>query len=69
MEIVESESERQTGQAGNIVSEFRKTGSAQEIMFYEGVKMYDSLPAVIKQYDRTESFKRMLKECILSAMR
>jgi len=36
IEMVESDSERQTRQAENIVLGFRKTGNAQENVFYEG---------------------------------
>jgi len=67
MEMIESDSERQTRQAGNIVSEFRKT-NAQKNMFHEGVKMYNSLCATIRQCDGIESFKRTLKEYILSTI-
>jgi len=52
IEIVKSDSEKQTRQAGNIVLGFQKTRSAS--MLCEGVKMYDSLPAMIKQCDRIE---------------
>jgi len=48
------------------VLELRKTRSAQKNVFYEGVKIYNSLPANIKQSDRLKTFKRELKEYILS---
>jgi len=34
-------------------------------LFYEGVKMYNSLPANIKQSDRLKTFKHELKGYIL----
>jgi len=46
--------------------ELGKTRSAQKSVFYEGVKMYNSLPADIKQSDRLKTFKRELKEYILN---
>jgi len=49
IEMVESESQRQTRQAGNIVLGLRKTRNAQKSVFYEGAKMYNSSPLVIKQ--------------------
>jgi len=58
IEIVESDSKRETRQVGNIVLEFRKTRNAQKSMFYEGVKINNSLPAIIKQCDEIQSFKR-----------
>lgn len=57
--------ERQTRQTGNIAIEFRRTRSAQKSLFYEGVSMYNALPAEIKQCDRLELFKRMLKEFVI----
>jgi len=48
-----------------IVLEFRKIKSAEK---HEGVKMYNTLSAVIKQCDGIESFKRMLKEYILTTI-
>jgi len=62
--IVGNENQRTTRQAGNIVPELRKTKSAQKSVFYEGVKMYNSLPASIKQSDRLKTFKRELKEYV-----
>jgi len=59
---VENENQRLTRQAGNIVLELRKIKSAQKSVSYEGVKIYNSLPADIKQSDRLETFKHELKE-------
>jgi len=38
-------------------------------LFYEGVKMYNSLPANIKQSDRLKTFKRELKEYIIDRIK
>jgi len=38
-------------------------------LFYEGVKMYNSLPANIKQSDRLKTFKQELKEYIISRIK
>lgn len=65
LRIVGEMRERQTRQAGNIAIEFRRTRSAQKSLFYEGVLMYNALPAEIKQCDRLELFKRMLKEFVI----
>jgi len=62
--IVGNEKQRLTRQAGNIVLEVRKTRNAQKSVFYEGVKIYNSLPANIKQSDRLKTFKHKLKEYI-----
>jgi len=59
IEIVGSESQRQTRQAGNIVLELRKTRNAQKSVFYEGVKMYNFLPLRMKQCDILKIFKRV----------
>jgi len=66
--IVGNENQRLTRQAG-IMLELRKTRSAQKIVFYEGVKMYNSLLANIKQSDRFKIFKQELKEYILSRIK
>jgi len=66
IEIVGSDREKQTRQTGNTVLKFRKARTAQKSIFYEGIKMYDSLPAMMKQCHGIESFKRTLKEYILS---
>ncbi len=65
LEIVGDECARVTRQAGNIELQFRKTKSAQKSLFYEGIKMYNVLPAEIKNCDRLEMFKRRLKAHIL----
>jgi len=64
LEIVGRDCDRQTRQAGNIVVTFRRTRSAQKSLFYEGIKMYNSLPTEIKQCDKIVSFKRLLREYI-----
>lgn len=63
--IVGNESERQTRQAGDIVMQFRRTTSAQKSMFYEGVKMYNALPAEMRRNETLEAFKRALKEYVI----
>jgi len=65
---IESESQRQTRQAGNIVLGLRKIRNAQKSVFYEGVKLYNSLPFRIKQCDRLKIFKRELKEYMLNTI-
>jgi len=68
--IIGNENQRLTRQAGNIVLELRKTRNAQKNVFYvSGVKMYNSLPANIKQSDRLETFKHELKEYIPSRIK
>jgi len=67
--ILGNENQRLTKQAGNIVLELRKTRNAQKSVFYEGVKMYNSLPANIKQSDRLKTFKHQLKEYIPSRIK
>jgi len=59
LEIIDNE--RETRQMGNIKIKFRKTKSAQKSMFYEGIKIYNALPTEIKNSERLESFKRILK--------
>lgn len=68
LELVGSECDRQTRQAGNIVLTLRRTRSAQKSLFYEGIKMYNSLPTEIKQCVKIESFKRMLKVYIVNCV-
>jgi len=65
IEIVGRDCDRQTRQAGNIVVTLRRTRSAQKSLFYEGMKMYNSLPIKIKQCNKIVSFKRLLREYIL----
>jgi len=64
--IAGKENQRSTRQTGDIVLEFRKTKSAQKSVFYEGVKMYNSLPTSIKQNERLGTFKRELRDYTLS---
>lgn len=66
LRIVGEERERQTRQAGDIAIEFRRTRSAQKSLFYEGLLMYNALPAEIKHCDRFEQFRRMLKEFVMN---
>jgi len=68
IEIVGSENQRRTRQAGNIVLEFRKTRNAQKNVFYEGTKLYNSLPLGIKECDGLKIFKCELKEYILNTV-
>jgi len=63
IEIVGSESQRQTGQAGNIVLGLRKTRNAQKSVFYRDVQF---LALGIKQCVGSKIFKRELKEYILN---
>lgn len=65
LQIVGREGTRETRQAGNIEIQFRNTKSAQKGLFYEGIKMYNALPAEIKNCDRLELFRRRLKAHIL----
>jgi len=51
------------------VLEFQKTKTPQKSVFYEGVKMYNSLSTNIKQNDRLKTFNRELKEYILSRIK
>lgn len=57
-----------TRQAENIIIQFRKTRSAQKSLFYEGIKMYNAMPAEIRQCDRLLIFKRKLKEFIVTSV-
>ena len=57
LELVGSNSDRQTRQTGDIAIGFRRTRSAQKSMFYEGVKMYNALPAEIKRCVKLEMFR------------
>jgi len=52
-------------QEGNIVLQFRKTKSVQKSLFYKEVKMYNALPAKIKNCDTLDLLKRRLKAHIL----
>ena len=66
LQIVGSRSSRVTRQAGDIVVKFRRTRSAQKSMYYEGVNMYNALPTEVKNHERIEQYKQMLKQYILS---
>lgn len=66
LQIIGNECARETRQTGNIELQFRKTKSAQKSLFYEGIKIYNVLPAEIKNCDRLELFKRRLRTHILS---
>jgi len=68
LQIVGNECTRETRQAGNIELQLRKTKSAQKSLFYEGVKMYNALPAEIKNCDRLDVLKRRLKAHIFTAV-
>ena len=68
LELVGKNTDRQTRQAGDIAIQFRRTRSAQKSMFYEGVKMFNALPAEIKRCKKLEAFKRVLKEYVLSTI-
>jgi len=48
---------------------YRFYSSLSLFLFYKGVKMYNSLPANIKQSDRLETFKHQLKEYIPSTIK
>lgn len=52
--------EGRTRQAGNIEMQFRKTKSAQKSLFYEGIRMFNNIPAEIKLCDNIVTFKREL---------
>jgi len=65
LQIVENKCTRETRQAGNIEVQFKKAKSAQKSLFHEGVKMYNALPAKIKNCDRLDLLKRRLKAHIL----
>jgi len=69
IEIVESENQKHTRQADNIVLRFRKTRNARKSVFYEGAKFYNSLALGIGECDRLKVFKRELKDYILNTIR
>jgi len=64
--IVGNESQRLT-RPGNIVLGLRETKSAQNSVFYEGVKMYNLLSVRIKQCDGLRTFDK-LREYILNTI-
>lgn len=66
--VVEHRTGRQTRQAGCIAVDFRRTKSAQKSLFFEGVKMYNSLPEEIRRCKCLVAFRRMLKDYILSSL-
>ncbi|KZC11745.1 hypothetical protein WN55_03582 [Dufourea novaeangliae] len=57
-----------TRQAENIVIQSRKTKCAQKSLFYEGIQMYNAIPADVKQCDRIVLFKRKLIEFIRTSI-
>jgi len=64
IEIMGSESHMCTGQTGTIVLELRKTRNAQKSIFYEGIKLFNSLLLSIRECGRLNVFKCKLKDCI-----
>ncbi|XP_025268586.1 uncharacterized protein LOC112639318 [Camponotus floridanus] len=64
LDLVGENYQRETRQKGNIVVQLRKTCQAQRSAFYKGTKMYNDLPAEVKQCERLNSFKRMLKDYV-----
>lgn len=68
IEIEVRECDRQTRQAENIRLTLRKTRSAQKSLFYEGIKMYNSLPIEIRQREKLTSFRRLLKEYVVKSV-
>lgn len=65
LELVGDRDQRETRQKGNIVVQLRKTCEAQRCAFYKGTKMYNDLPEEIKQCDKMNNFKRMLKDYVI----
>jgi len=65
LQIVGNECTKETRQADNIELQFRKTKSAQKSLFYEEVKIYNALPAEIKNCNRLDLLKRRLKAHVL----
>lgn len=64
LEMISRKDGRKTRQDGTIAIKFCKTRSAQKSICYEGVKLYNALPAEIRSCERIDMFKRMLKEHI-----
>lgn len=56
----------QTKQTENNVIQLRRTRNVQKSLFCKGVKMYNVLPAELKQCERLVMFKRMSREYIVS---
>lgn len=69
LQVVGTQSGRVTRQAGDIAIQFRQRTSAQRNVFYEGIKMYNALPDVVKGCEKLEQFKRMLKEYVMSVVK
>lgn len=65
LDVVGVSYQRETRQKGNIVVQLRKTCEAQRSAFYKGTKMFNDLPAEVKQCDRLNNFKRMLKDYVV----
>lgn len=63
--LAEVINQRETRQRGNIVVQLRKTGAAQRSVFHKGIKMYNDLPAEVKQCDKLNNFKRMLRDYVM----
>jgi len=53
-----------TRQAGTIVLRLRKARNAQKSVFYEGTKLFNSLP--LREGGRLDVFRRELKDCVLN---
>lgn len=64
--MVGMDSERLTRQTGSIAIHFRKTSNAQKSLFYNGIKMCNRLSNDIKLCKRLCSFRRALKDYIVS---
>lgn len=65
IEIVGDGCDRETRQKGNIVLHLCRTSGAKKSIFYNRVKMYNNLPLEIRQCERLEIFKRVLKNHII----
>jgi len=61
IEIVGSENQNLTRQAGNIALGFRETSNTQKSVFYEGAKLYNSLALGRRECDRLKVFKQRVK--------
>lgn len=68
LEVIHNEDGRRTRQEGIIAIKFVRTRSAQKSVCYEGVKLYNALPAEIRNCERIEVFKRMLKKHVCKSM-
>jgi len=60
VKVAGSENRIYTRQAGKIVLRFRRTRNAQKTVFYEGIKLCNSLRCRIRKYDKLNVFKREL---------